>query len=163
MHYTCRKCGWSGEVKSRPRCLPCYSRRTRQWRRDNPDKARAQKNRWIARRVAQEPGYLAKRKRTKRANNPETDKRHRKQRKEWLQKGTVTRSELQRIWARDNGKCRYCGKSGFKPRFNPLDHRGFDHVVPRAKGGLHEAINIVVCCRECNSRKGASEPRKWSP
>lgn len=61
-------------------------------------------------------------------------------------------------------QCHYCevetlsywplgsrGKASYWPMFG----RGFalDHVRPQARGGLHEARNLVVSCTPCNSRK----------
>lgn len=33
-----------------------------------------------------------------------------------------------------------------------------DHYHPLAKGGKHEASNLVIACRSCNSRKQARDP-----
>jgi len=49
MIYHCKKCGWSGEVKTRPRCLPCAAIATDEWRRNNPAKAKAQRARYYKR------------------------------------------------------------------------------------------------------------------
>ena len=48
------------------------------------------------------------------------------------------------VFARDSGKCQYCGKSA----------ESIDHVVPRSKGGPHSWENVVACCRRCNTYKG---------
>ena len=48
------------------------------------------------------------------------------------------------VFARDQGKCQYCGKSA----------ESIDHVVPRSKGGAHSWDNVVACCRRCNTYKG---------
>lgn len=48
------------------------------------------------------------------------------------------------VFARDHGKCQYCGKSA----------ESIDHVVPRSKGGPHTWDNVVACCRRCNTYKG---------
>jgi 5-methylcytosine-specific restriction endonuclease McrA len=47
------------------------------------------------------------------------------------------------VFARDGGRCQYCG--------DPAD--SIDHVVPRAKGGAHVWENVVAACRPCNVRK----------
>lgn len=56
---------------------------------------------------------------------------------------------------RDRGRCRYCAVAT-----HPADRRGrtgrvFDHVDPAQAAG---AANLVVACRECNSRKGKRTP-----
>ena len=48
------------------------------------------------------------------------------------------------VFARDQGKCQYCGRSA----------ESIDHVIPRSKGGAHEWVNVVACCRRCNTYKG---------
>jgi 5-methylcytosine-specific restriction endonuclease McrA len=48
------------------------------------------------------------------------------------------------VFARDQGKCQYCGRSA----------ESIDHVIPRSKGGAHEWDNVVACCRRCNTYKG---------
>lgn len=48
------------------------------------------------------------------------------------------------VFARDQGKCQYCGKSA----------ESIDHVIPRSKGGAHAWDNVVGCCRKCNTYKG---------
>ena len=47
------------------------------------------------------------------------------------------------VFARDGGRCQYCGDSA----------DSIDHVVPRAKGGAHTWENVVAACRPCNVHK----------
>jgi len=47
------------------------------------------------------------------------------------------------VFARDGGRCQYCGR--------PAEN--LDHVVPRSRGGPHSWENIVASCRACNARK----------
>lgn len=150
-HYSCSKCGWSGEINGRPRCLPCYARATARWRKSHPEKALAQKARYDSRaRATRRDWYNAKRRRLRK---PETNTKARRIRLDWLLSGDVTREELITIYEKSEGHCTYCGRT-VRARFTPFDPRGFDHVKSRAKGGKHTASNIVVCCRPCNERKG---------
>lgn len=48
------------------------------------------------------------------------------------------------VFARDQGRCQYCGKAA----------ESIDHVVPRSRGGDHMWDNVVACCRRCNTSKG---------
>jgi 5-methylcytosine-specific restriction endonuclease McrA len=58
----------------------------------------------------------------------------------------------QNVIARDRGRCQYCGEQ------KPLAELTYDHVVPRAKGGVTAWENIVTACVACNARKGNRTP-----
>jgi 5-methylcytosine-specific restriction endonuclease McrA len=47
------------------------------------------------------------------------------------------------VFARDGGRCVYCGSAA----------TSIDHVVPRSRGGRHEWSNVVSACRRCNHVK----------
>ena len=47
------------------------------------------------------------------------------------------------VFARDGGRCVYCGGVA----------TSIDHVVPRSRGGRHEWGNVVSACRRCNHIK----------
>jgi len=59
-------------------------------------------------------------------------------------------SRREAIHARERGLCFYCLRR-FVARGRVLDH-----VVPQARGGNSSYRNLVSCCVECNSQKGAS-------
>lgn len=62
------------------------------------------------------------------------------------------------VRGRDGDNCRYCSKVvDWSDRRSP-NGGTYDHVVPISKGGDESAENIVVCCRDCNGRKGAQTP-----
>jgi 5-methylcytosine-specific restriction endonuclease McrA len=48
------------------------------------------------------------------------------------------------VFARDGGRCAYCGSAAAT----------IDHVVPRSRGGRHEWDNVVAACHRCNHVKG---------
>ena len=50
------------------------------------------------------------------------------------------------LFLRDGFCCQYCGGKG---------ELTFDHVVPRAKGGITSWENVVAACAPCNLRKGS--------
>jgi 5-methylcytosine-specific restriction endonuclease McrA len=54
------------------------------------------------------------------------------------------------VFARDHGRCQYCGR--------PAEN--LDHVMPRSRGGEHSWDNIVASCRPCNARKEDRLPRE---
>lgn len=47
------------------------------------------------------------------------------------------------VFARDGGRCSYCGANA----------TSIDHVVPRSRGGSHTWDNVVAACRRCNHLK----------
>ncbi len=47
------------------------------------------------------------------------------------------------IFARDHGRCAYCGGAA----------TSVDHVVPRSRGGMHVWDNVVAACARCNRVK----------
>ncbi|OIV37704.1 endonuclease [Mangrovactinospora gilvigrisea] len=47
------------------------------------------------------------------------------------------------LFARDGGRCVYCGSVA----------TSIDHVVPRSRGGQHAWENVVASCRRCNHVK----------
>ena len=61
-----------------------------------------------------------------------------------------TRPLRQSIHARERGVCFYC------LREIPRRARCLDHVVPQAKSRRNSYRNLVSCCMDCNSRKGAA-------
>ncbi|MDP4032178.1 MAG: HNH endonuclease [Pseudorhodobacter sp.] len=50
------------------------------------------------------------------------------------------------LFLRDEFSCQYCGARG---------DLTFDHVLPRARGGVTSWENVVAACSPCNLRKGA--------
>ena len=51
--------------------------------------------------------------------------------------------------------CAYCGK------VMPMNERTNDHIIPRCAGGTTGTHNIVICCPNCNSLKGAMEVNEF--
>ncbi|MDE3121912.1 MAG: HNH endonuclease [Paracoccaceae bacterium] len=50
------------------------------------------------------------------------------------------------LFLRDEFCCQYCGARG---------DLTFDHVIPRARGGITSWENVVAACSPCNLRKGS--------
>ncbi|MEO0943883.1 MAG: HNH endonuclease, partial [Pseudomonadota bacterium] len=55
------------------------------------------------------------------------------------------------LFLRDQFACQYCGAKG---------ELTFDHVVPRARGGVTSWENVVAACSKCNLRKGSKSLRQ---
>ena len=58
------------------------------------------------------------------------------------------------IFARDKGRCVYCGVKVTLSSFT------IDHVVPRSHGGGTSWENVVAACMTCNNRKGNKRWKK---
>jgi len=52
------------------------------------------------------------------------------------------------VFARDGGRCAYCGATA----------ASIDHVVPRSRGGRHTWENVVAACHRCNRIKADRTP-----
>jgi len=55
------------------------------------------------------------------------------------------------LFLRDEFACQYCGTTG---------DLTFDHVVPRAAGGITSWENVVAACSRCNLSKGSKSLRQ---
>ncbi|HYW07940.1 MAG TPA: HNH endonuclease signature motif containing protein [Longimicrobium sp.] len=62
----------------------------------------------------------------------------------------ATNSLRERIFARDEYRCVYCGEL-FAPEALSLDH-----VQPRMRGGDNSEGNLVTACKADNTRKGSA-------
>lgn len=56
------------------------------------------------------------------------------------------------LYLRDRFACVYCGRD--LRHAAPADVT-LDHLLPRSAGGTNEAVNLVTCCRTCNSSRGS--------
>lgn len=59
----------------------------------------------------------------------------------------------ERIFARDNYTCSYCGVRGTKLEC--------DHIYPVARGGTHEDSNLTTACLKCNRSKRSKTLAEW--
>lgn len=64
----------------------------------------------------------------------------------------VVKFSRENIYARDHGKCQYCGTKVSLSEFE------YEHVIPRCQGGKTIWENIVVACTTCNQKKGNKTP-----
>ena len=55
------------------------------------------------------------------------------------------------VFLRDEFCCQYCGAKG---------ELTFDHVIPRARGGVTSWENVVAACATCNLKKGSRSVRQ---
>lgn len=55
------------------------------------------------------------------------------------------------IFTRDSHTCQYCGSK---------DKLTLDHIIPKSRNGKQSWENLVVCCIECNVKKGNKTPNE---
>jgi hypothetical protein len=71
------------------------------------------------------------------------------------QQGTLAGYELwEYLLERDGRHCTYCGNADV-----PLTR---DHVIPRARGGSNRPSNLVLACKDCNTRKDATPVEEFA-
>lgn len=59
------------------------------------------------------------------------------------------RKQFKHQLIREQGfRCAYCGRFCLPSEFT------LDHIVPISEGGATRLRNLVVCCKECNLKKG---------
>lgn len=71
-----------------------------------------------------------------------------------VERGRVTNKIRFSIYARDNYRCRICGRG---QRQTELE---IDHIKPIAKGGKTTYDNLQTLCQACNKRKGSTYENK---
>lgn len=62
------------------------------------------------------------------------------------------RFSRENVFARDKGKCQYCGCTV------PRTDMTLEHVTPRAQGGTTRWDNVVIACFDCNQKKRDRTP-----
>lgn len=72
-----------------------------------------------------------------------------------LVKGGMTGLQTKAWFDAQKKVCHWCGKKC-------ADLPTIDHVIPLARGGMHEARNLVIACKPCNSRKHAKDPIEFA-
>jgi len=154
----CRECGQVGDHRWNARCRKCENARTYA-RRGGAEERRACRRAEHIRALARNPHYNTEKSRKARERNPERDRARVIERAARIAEGSVSAAELRAIYERAGGKCAYCGEV-VACRISGKRLRGFDHIVPFAKGGKHVADNLAVCCRQCNSKK---RDELWEP
>lgn len=139
-------------------------RRTAEWCRANPDRAREHKREDYRRhkesyRVRHSAYRAAHRDEIRAADRRKVEadperyaayKRNRKARKRNAP-GAHSRADIHDILALQGGKCGSC-----RVRLRSKYH--VDHIMPLAKGGSNDRRNLQILCAGCNQRKSAKDP-----
>ena len=62
--------------------------------------------------------------------------------------------DIYKLIERDGGRCYLCGDDVlFSYHYNDPKYPTIEHVIPITKGGTHSWDNVMVACRDCNTRK----------
>jgi 5-methylcytosine-specific restriction endonuclease McrA len=75
------------------------------------------------------------------------------QRRHGRKYGKLPRGTVAGLLKLQRGKCAICA--------TVLSKYHVDHVMPLAKGGKHERLNIQLLCPTCNVRKAAKDPIQY--
>ena len=67
--------------------------------------------------------------------------------------GSHSADQIQRIYARQNNQCNYCGKG--------LEKGHVDHIIPITRGGTNYAANLQILCVSCNTSKSNKMPWEY--
>lgn len=120
-----------------------------EWRRANPERARAVGRAADQRRAAFKSEYNKQ----WRKENREVVAAHSRNRRATLRscEGTHTADDVQWLIATQRNKCAVC-------RCSISSAYHVDHIVPLAKGGANDKINLQVLCPTCNNQKHAADP-----
>lgn len=160
---TCLKCGATKEraefyaTKSakdglKSYCKPCCRELWRDWKRQNPERRRAQQRRhW----QSHSAHYKAKNAQWKltlegKASRARSNHRRRLALRGSIQGGDFSFAELQALKKR-TPNCLGCGEV-----FTVVKPATIDHKVPISRGGTNAISNIQLLCHSCNARKGAN-------
>jgi 5-methylcytosine-specific restriction endonuclease McrA len=119
----------NGKYGVTSKCKSCKNLQIKEWALRNPEKTRAQKDRW--KRLNYDKYLQSKR----------DDQRRRKYA---LKSGKIDVADWQAMLEQFNYSCAYCGSS---------EDITQDHIIPLSKGGANVIENIQPLCRTCNSRK----------
>jgi len=65
----------------------------------------------------------------------------------------IKKSTRFNVFARDGFTCRYCGRKSDEVKLV------IDHIIPVAKSGTNDEVNLITSCDECNSGKGVKDAR----
>lgn len=140
--------------------------KTRDWNRDNPEKAKERTNKW---RESNREHFLTLHKANNavRRSNIEVREREKETTSAWKRanpnkvltygrnrralkrnaEGTHTEDDITSIWVNQKGQCVYCDADLLVTDFH------VDHIVPLAKGGSNWPSNLQCLCPDCNLRK----------
>lgn len=118
-----------------------HTRKEREWRRNNPERARQRENK-----------TRKERQKRYRLKHPETNSLIRARRRN--APGTHTKEDIELQYRSQQGRCWWCQRA-----LNGV--YDVDHVRPLTRNGTNYPNNLVVACEFCNASKGNKLPWQW--
>ena len=79
--------------------------------------------------------------------------------------GRFDREDLEDIFGKTNGYCRYCEKQLAWSNYGRVGERGaweVDHSIPISRGGTDHLNNLWPACVSCNTEKGTLTGSEYS-
>jgi 5-methylcytosine-specific restriction endonuclease McrA len=132
---------------------PEFVQRLRAYGAANKD-AKREYDREYRRRNAEKLDALKRAWRSENKDKVSAVRQNYKHRRRAQEEGGISSADLM-AWKRAQPKvCYWCGKKCAR-------NFTVDHYQPLAKGGKHEASNLVIACRPCNVKKNAKDPEQF--
>jgi 5-methylcytosine-specific restriction endonuclease McrA len=140
-------------------CKACLNESSRKWHAANRERSKERTREWHRQNRPDETARAAAVKRAREwcEQNPDklrASRKNRKHNRRARERGGMTAPELRQWESAQRKVCHWCGD---KCATYEIDHR-----VPLAKGGKHEAQNLVIACQPCNRKKGARCPVEFA-
>ncbi len=141
------------------RCRQCNKQAAKEWRKNNPERARANSLKQTELLKKRNPNYYNEWYRQNYAT-PEgrakviAIKNARRARLQQAE-GRFTAEEFAELCLLYDGKCLACGTES--------ERLTVDHVIPLSKGGSNSIDNIQPLCGPCNSKKGNRSSTDYRP
>ena len=146
----CRKGHTSPRYVSNNQCITCQSECAAEYEIKNAKKMREQRVRWVAENKERVSNVLN----AWRKENHERTLMHKKVRRarKRANGGKLSSGIIDRLMILQRSKCACCHADLKCTNYH------LDHMMPLARGGKNEDLNIQLLCPTCNMSKHASHP-----
>jgi 5-methylcytosine-specific restriction endonuclease McrA len=130
------------------------AQKSRDWRKQNPERSKAIKDKY---RLAHPRESALSKAKWKASNRPKVAEYQRRRRA--LKIGAEAQNAswfYEFVASRRKIRCYWCRQPVAKKR------RHVDHIIPLSRGGAHSIENLCCACSDCNLKKGARMPNEFS-